>query len=171
MGLFEQILGAIDNPEQEASTDKVGNILDTVQQLSGAYQTNPGAVTSAMSLVGNYVKGSLQQKREVEGEQQVTELINNFAGTQASNQIVKMLFTTPQMEQLLTEVENRTGINQQTIMAMLPTLVPLVLNVLKMGNKMGLTSNPILTRFLDADGDGDVDMADFMQMASRYFSK
>ena len=53
---------------------------------------------------------------------------------------------------------------------MLPTVLPLVLNMLQTGND---TDNPesgnsVLTSFLDADGDGDVDIADAMKMASRF---
>jgi hypothetical protein len=32
-------------------------------------------------------------------------------------------------------------------------------------------SNPVLNSFLDADGDGDVDIADAMKMAGRYFGQ
>jgi len=56
---------------------------------------------------------------------------------------------------------------------MLPILVPLVLNLLQTGT--GVQSqggaNPVLNAFLDADRDGDVDIADAMQMAGRYLSR
>ena len=63
MSIFNQILSAIDNPEKEASTNQLGSILDTVQQLSRNYQAHPDAVQSAMSIVGNYTKSALQQQR------------------------------------------------------------------------------------------------------------
>ena len=56
---------------------------------------------------------------------------------------------------------------------MLPVLVPLVLNFLKTGthSRNPLGSNPVLSGFLDTDHDGDVDVADALQMASRHLKK
>lgn len=51
-------------------------------------------------------------------------------------------------------------------------LIPVVLNMLRSGtptqNPQSGT-NPVLNAFLDADRDGDVDIADAMQLASRRF--
>lgn len=173
MSLFNQILDAINNPEQEASTGQISNILGTVEQLSNTYQTNPGAIQSALSIIGNYTRSALQEKRNTEGEQQVQQIINQFGGTQASPQVLNMLFNAPQLQQILQQVESRTGMNAQTIQAMLPVLVPLILNFLKTGNNSQNPqgSNPVLSSFLDADGDGDVDMADAMGMAMRYLKQ
>jgi hypothetical protein len=39
MSLFEQIISAIDNPNQQASSGELGDIVSTVQQLSNNYDT------------------------------------------------------------------------------------------------------------------------------------
>jgi hypothetical protein len=59
------------------------------------------------------------------------------------------------------------------IQSMLPMLVPLVLKFLQTGNNTqgGQGGNPVLNTFLDADGDGDVDIADAMQLASRHLGR
>ena len=36
MGLFDQVVSALDNPNQEASSDQLGSILSVVGQLSGS---------------------------------------------------------------------------------------------------------------------------------------
>ncbi len=154
MGLFDKILSAVDNPEQEASADGLGSILDTVQQLASNHETSPTALQSAMSIVGNYTRSALQEKRSTEGEGSVEQIISQFGGTQASTQVVQMLFNTSQMQNMLGEVGNKTGIPESVIQTMLPTLVPLVLNFLKTGN-----------------GDGDVDLADAMQMMGKYLNR
>ena len=64
MGLFDNILSAIDNPEQEASSDGLGSILDTVQDLASNNQINPASLQSAMSIVGNYTRSALQEKTQ-----------------------------------------------------------------------------------------------------------
>ncbi|HBE16968.1 MAG TPA: hypothetical protein DEG17_15275 [Cyanobacteria bacterium UBA11149] len=173
MSLFNQILGAVTNPSQQGSTNQIGNILDTVQQLSSNHQSDSGAVGSAISIVGNYVRGALQDKRNNEGDAVAEGIVNQFGGTNPNNQVVEMLFSAPQLQQLISEIEAKTGINGATIQSMLPTLVPVVLNFLQTGadtNNAG-GGNSVLNAFLDADGDGDVDMFDAMQLASRHIGR
>jgi hypothetical protein len=53
-------------------------------------------------------------------------------------------------------------------------LIPVVLNFLKMGGSAENPlqgGNPVLSSFLDADGDGDVDIADAIQLGSRFFNR
>jgi hypothetical protein len=59
-------------------------------------------------------------------------------------------------------------------------LVPIVLNLLKSGSSVhnpaaaqsaSAGSNPVLNSFLDANGDGNVDIGDAMSMAGRYLSQ
>lgn len=173
MSLFNQIVSALNNPEQEANPNQLSEILNTVQQLSNQAQTNPAILQSAMSIIGNYTRTSLQEKRNQEGEQSVNNLINQFAGTTPNNQVTEMLFTTPQIQQLTTEIETKTGLNQGTIKTMLPMLIPLVLNLLKTGaNSHNPTGqNSVLHSFLDTDGDGDVDIADVLKLTSNYLNK
>jgi hypothetical protein len=173
MSLFEQIIGAIDNPEQQASSGQLGEILSTVQQLSNHANTDPSTIQSVLSVVGSYARSALQDKRANEGDQQTHEFVNQFGGTQPSTQAVQLLFSTPQIQQMVQEVESRTGLSSSTIQSMLPILVPIVLKFLQTGSSTSNAqgSNPVLNTFLDADGDGDVDIADAMQMAGRYLGQ
>ena len=173
MSLFEQIINAIDNPTQQASSSQLGDILGTVQQLSNNTNTDPSTIQSVLSIVGGYARSALQQKRDNEGHGPTQEFVNQFGGTNPSTQAVQLLFSTPQIQQIAQEVEQRTGLSAGTVQSMLPILVPLVLKFLQTGsntqNPQG--SNPVLNTFLDADGDGDVDIADAMQMAGRYLGQ
>ncbi len=173
MSIFNQILSAIDNPEREASKDQLGSILDTVQQLSGNYQAKPDAIQSAMSIVGNYTKSALQQQRNSGNAAGVNQLVNQFGGTRANSQVLSTLFNTSQVQDMIGQISRRTGLNAGTITAMLPILVPLVLNLLKTGNQKGNVrgSNPVVSSFLDSDGDGDVDLNDALGMAYRYLGR
>ena len=173
MSLFNQILSAIDNPEQEASTTQLGNILDTVQQLSSNNSTQSSAIDSAMSIVGNYTRSALQQQKIQGGEAQVQHLINQFAGNNANANAVNSLFNSSQVQSLIQQISSKTGLNPQMIQGLLPVLVPLVLNMLKTGSRTNnvMGNNSVLNSFLDSDGDGDVDMADAMRMASRYLGR
>ncbi len=173
MGLFDQILGAINNPEQQASSGQIGDVLSTVQQLSNNSNTDPSAVQSVFSIVGKYARSALQQKRSTAGNDQTQDFVNQFGGTHPSNQAVQLLFNAPQIQQIVLEAAQWTGLSSATIQAMLPILVPIVLKLLQTGNSTQNPqgSNPVLQTFLDADGDGDVDMADALQMAGRYMGR
>ena len=173
MSLFNQIINALDNPEQEANTNQLGGILDTVQQLSGNYQTQPSAIESAMSVVGNFTRSSLRQQRNQRGDNQVQQLINSFGGNRASSQALNALFSSSQLQDMTRQISSRTGLDARSIQSMLPILVPLVLNMLKTGRntKTAGAGNNVLNNFLDTDGDGDVDVADAMRMASRHLGR
>lgn len=174
MGLFDHIISAVDNSHQQASPGQLSTILSTVQQLSDSYGTNPSTVQSVLSIVGNYVRSSLQQKRSTGGQEEAQALVNQYSGTYPNPQAVNTLFSPNQVEQIAAVVQERTGLNAGTIQAMLPILVPLVLNLLQSGahtQNLQSGANPVLSGFLDADQDGDVDIADAMQLAGRYLSQ
>lgn len=174
MGLLDQILSAVDNPNQQASTGQLATILNTVQQVSDGYNTNPSTVQSALSIVGNFVRSALQQKRTQLGEQGAQEIVDQYSGTYPNPQAVDALFGSYQVQEIVQTVAQRTGLDAKMILQMLPILVPLVLNLLQTGSNAQNPqqgSNPVLNSFLDADRDGDVDIADAMIMAGRHLSR
>ncbi|MEO1430253.1 MAG: DUF937 domain-containing protein [Cyanobacteria bacterium J06633_8] len=171
MGLFDQVLNAVNNPETLGSMDDIGGILNTVQQLSGNAGTNSSTMQSAMGVVGNFVRSSLQEKRVNEGEQQAQSIVDQFSGTSANSQAVNTLFSGAMQQQVVEAIAQRTGLDMSKAQEMLPMLVPLVLQFLQSGtNSQNPQSggNSVLNSFLDADGDGDVDISDAMGIASRY---
>lgn len=174
MGLFDQVINAIDNSNQQGSSGQLASILSTVQQLSSSYGTDPSTMQSALSIVGNYVRSSLQQKRATDGNEEAQAVVNQYSGTYPNPQAVHSLFSPHQQEQVAQKVAQMTGLNLGTIQQMLPILVPLVLNLLQTGSPMQNPKrggNPVLNAFLDADRDGDVDVADAMNLASRHFGR
>jgi hypothetical protein len=70
MGLFDQIINAVDDPHRQASSDQLGNIFDTTQQLGNSYGTDSSTMQSVLSIVGNYVRSALQHKRSLDGNDQ-----------------------------------------------------------------------------------------------------
>lgn len=174
MGLFEQIINAIDDPNQQGSSGELSNTFSTIQQLSNNYGAQPSTVQSVLSIVGNYVRGALQQKRSTDGYEQAQAVVNQYRGSYPNPQAVNSLFSPNQVQQIAHIAAQRTGLNVGTIQQMLPILVPLVLNLLQSGSRAQNPqrgSNPVLSAFLDADRDGDVDIADAMQMAGRYLNR
>lgn len=174
MGLFDQILSAIDNPNQQANTNQLGNILGTVNQVANNYNIDPATTQTMLSMVGGYVRSALQQQQATAGNEQAQMMVNQYSGTTPNDQAVQALFPGQWQTQIIQEISQRTGINSQTIQSLLPILIPVVLNLLKTGSTTQNATqggNPVLNSFLDADGDGDVDISDAIQMAGRYMNR
>ena len=171
MGLFDKIAGAISDPNLQASAGQIGGILGSLQQTSNSQNLDNSTTQALMSVVGAQVRGALQEKKSAGGMDGVQALVNQFAGTGFNPQAVSALFSSQQQEQVVEAASQSTGVNAATIQAMLPSLVPLVLNFLKTGEGQNAAAgaNPILNSFLDSDGDGDVDMGDVMKLAGRFF--
>jgi hypothetical protein len=174
MGLFDQVIGAINNSDRAGSSGQLATILSTVQQLSNSYGTNPSTMQSLLSLVGSQVRSSLQQQRTANGEEQAQAIVDRYSGTYPNPQALHTLFSPNQQEHLAQTAAQQTGLNIGTIQQMLPILVPLVLNLLQTGSRnqnFQRGGNPVLNAFLDADRDGDVDIADVMNLAGRHLGR
>jgi len=118
---------------------------------------------SLLSVVANFSQSALKEQ----GPDQAQNLVNQYSGLAANPQAVQALFSLPQLQSLIQVASDKTGLPASTIESVLPTAVPLVLKVVEMGASQA-EKNPVLSRLLDADGDGDIDIADLMQLASRY---
>jgi hypothetical protein len=171
MGLFDQILGAVANPNQQGSLGQLGGIINTVNQLSDRTGADPSSIQSVLSIVGGQVRSALQNKQATDGNEATQTLVNEYAGTSPNPQAVDSLFSSDMQQQVAEVAAQRTGLDTGMIQQLLPLAVPLVLKFLQSGanaQNPQAGGNPVLNSFLDADGDGDVDIADALQMASRY---
>ncbi|MEM8638232.1 MAG: DUF937 domain-containing protein [Cyanobacteria bacterium P01_G01_bin.54] len=168
MSLVNSLLGAIDNPNLQANANQLGNIVNTVQSLSQANSASPDAMQMAMGIVGKYVQSSLKQKRQQDGPQATQQLVNQYSGTQPNAAVVNALLGSQQAQGLINEVSAKTGLPAGTIQALLPSLIPLVLQFLQSGASLDGNNNELLNSFLDSDGDGDVDIADVMKLAGQF---
>ncbi|GAP98961.1 hypothetical protein NIES2104_55180 [Leptolyngbya sp. NIES-2104] len=174
MGLFDQIMSAVANPQQQASTNQLGSILGVAQQVAGNQGIDSNTTQTVMSLLGGYVRSSLQNQQASQGSGHVQSLVNQFSGLGSNPQAVSALFPGGAQQQVSENIAQQTGLNAGTIQSMLPVLVPLVLNLLQSGSaQQGGQSagNPVLNAFLDADRDGDVDVGDVMGMAGQFLNQ
>jgi hypothetical protein len=171
MGIFNQILQAVNNPNQQANLAELSNILTTIQQTGSIYGADPGKSKMLLSMVGGYVRSALQEKQNTEGSDMVKNLVNQFSGTSANPQAVFALFSQTKLAEIVPEIAQKSGLNAATIQAMLPVVVPAFLSLLKTGASTTdpqQAANPVLNAFLDADGDGTIDITDVMNLAGRF---
>ncbi len=178
MNLFDQVLNAVNNPNQQASSNQLGSILNTVQQLSGNQGVNPSTTQALLSIVGGHVRSALQQKQQAGGSGQVESIVNQYSGTGANPTAVQSLFTTAQQQQVAQDASQKTGVNLNTVLTMLPILVPLVLNLLKTGasnsgNQGGgnQNANSVLNFFLNNNQDSEIDIGSAVSLASRFLNQ
>ncbi len=173
MGLFDQILAAVSDPNQQGSAGQIGDILGTVQQLSGQYGADASTMQTLMSVVGGYVQSSLQETRDTAGPDQAQAVVNQFGGTAPNSEAVSAVLNPIMQQQVVQDLMQRTGLSPQAIESMLPVVIPLVLNLLQGGNN---TQNPqagnsLLNTFLDGNRDGTVDLGDALSMASQFLNR
>ncbi|MGK7908152.1 MAG: DUF937 domain-containing protein [Synechococcus sp.] len=185
MGLFDQVVNAIADPGKQASTGQLGGILNAVGQLASSQQADSSSTQQVMSVVGGFLRSSLQERRATDGEDAVQNLVQQFSGTTPNPEAVNALLSPDQQSIAVEQASQATGLNTSTIQSMLPMVVPLILNLLQsggqnsnaaaalagaLGGSQGGQGNPVLNSFLDSDGDNDVDIADALSMAGRFMS-
>lgn len=168
MGLFDQVMQAIDDPNRLASTNDIGQVAKTVQQLSQQTNASPSGMQQAVSIVGKFVRSSLQETRSQQGNAAAQTLVER--GSESGTAVLGQLFSGGQQQQIAQTVSDRTGLNASQVQTLLPALIPVVMRLLNSGNTRnpGELNNNVLSSFLDSDGDGDTDMGDMLGMASRF---
>jgi hypothetical protein len=176
MGLLDQLMGAVANPNQQANPDQLGAIFNTVQQMSGNHGVDSSATQAVLSALGGHVKTALQQQHQTGGADGVAAMVSQLSGMNPNAGALDAVFGGNQ-QQVVQSVAQQSGVNAGTIQAMLPALLPVVMSVLQSGamNQGGAPGagaqqggNPILNAFLDGDHDGDTDLGDLMSMAGKF---
>jgi hypothetical protein len=178
MGLFFDVLSAINNPNQNANVDQLSSITNTVQQVAASHNIEPSTMQTIMSSLGGALRPALRQQASSGG-------IGNMLGQLAAGQMAGgggglgalSSFLTPQLQQQIAQtISQRTGLGAGTIQTMLPALIPVVMQLLNMGapkssmGATGMAANPLLASFLDSDRDQDVDLGDVFKFAGRFLN-
>ncbi len=170
MGLFDQVMKAVADPSRKASASQLTDILGAAKQVGQQNNADSDTMQQAMSVIGSFVRSSLQEKRQTQGDGAAQALIEQGAANGAA--VIPQLFNSAQLTEMISAVTQKTSLNTNQVQGILPMVLPLVMRFLSTGDqKQGAPAtgnNPILTAFLDGDGDGDVDMGDMMGMAGKF---
>ncbi len=169
MGIFDQVMGAIQDPNREASIGQLGQIVSMAQQAAQASNANSSTTQQAASVVGGFVQSALREKQQTQGMDAVLDLVKQ--GTTDGAGVLPKLFTPDQQSAVADAVAEKTGLDANQVMLMLPMVIPIVMKFLNQGSAKAGTQaqgNPLVTAFLDGDGDGDVDMGDVLKLAGRF---
>lgn len=170
MGLFDQVMGAIADPKRQASAKQMTEILGSAKQIGQQNNASSDNMQQAMSVIGGFVRSSLKEKRQTQGDSAAQALLEEGSANGAS--VIPKLFNNSQLTEMVSAVTQKSGLNANQVQGILPMVLPLVMRFLSSGNAKGgapaTDNNPILTAFLDGDGDGDVDMGDVLGMAGKF---
>ncbi|MEL7226246.1 MAG: hypothetical protein AAF810_15090 [Cyanobacteria bacterium P01_D01_bin.36] len=170
MGLFDQVMKAVADPSRQANVGQLTQILGSAKQVAKDNNADADTMQQAMSVIGGFVRSSLKEKRETEGPDAAQALLEEGAANGAT--VIPKLFSSGQLTDMIGAVTQKTNLNSNQVQGILPMVLPLVMKFLSTGNAKGgaaaTGSNPILTAFLDGDGDGDVDMGDMLSMAGKF---
>lgn len=170
MGLFFDVLSAINNPNQQGNVDQLGAIVNTVQQLTTGVDDR--TTQTAMSALTGVLRSTLKQQASTGGTGALESMLSQFTGGTSAGMLPSLL-NSPQMQQQLAQVvAQKTGLNPTMVQTMLPGLVTAALGFLKIGDSKPGTgaSNTVLSTFLDSDRDGSVDLGDAFKFASRFLN-
>ncbi|MEL6158479.1 MAG: DUF937 domain-containing protein [Cyanobacteria bacterium J06623_5] len=170
MGLFDQVMKAVVDPSRQASAGQLTQILGSAKQIANENNADADTMQQAMSVIGGFVRSSLKEKRQTDGEAAAEALIEEGSANGAA--VIPKLFNPGQLNSMVSAVTQKTNLNSNQVQGILPMVLPLVMRFLSSGNaKAGISAagkNPILTAFLDGDGDGDIDMGDMLSMAGKF---
>ena len=194
MGLFFDVLSAVNNPNQQANVGQLGSLVSSVQQLSSQTGMDPGTTQNVLSAVGQFIQPALQQQGAAMGGQQLSNLVGQIAGAGAMGNMMgggnnplgglmgqvaggggaaalQGLLPGSMQQEMAQVVAQKTGLDPTMVQSMLPALIPVVMNLLHMGaTKPGAPGggNPLLSAFLDGNRDGNTDLGDVMNFATRF---
>jgi hypothetical protein len=163
MGLFFDVLSAVNNPDQQANVDQLDSLVHSVQQLSQQAGIDAATAQNLISAAGSFIRPVLQQQSEAMGSQQLASMISQVSGggnligslpgqsssetnplTDLMNQataaagggntgLLQGLFPSHMQQQMAQSIAQKTGLNPSMVQSILPTLIPIVLNFLNMG--------------------------------------
>jgi uncharacterized protein YidB (DUF937 family) len=171
MGLLQELENAINNPEQQASSDQLSNILETVQKAIVAQGVNPEVVQKLLSELGSQLRPIFQKLDQSDALKPVID--STTPDQPASQSQLDSLIKPEAQSQIIKDIAAKTGIDASALHNLLPTLLPAVIGMLGMGAStlQGISKNLILRTFLDADKDGDVDLGDVFIHARKFILK
>lgn len=175
MGMFFDVLSAINNPNQQANVPQLESITNSIQQVVTSQGIDAGKTQALMSALGGFLRPALKQQQSAMGGGQLENLLGRLgtgAGTAAGASAISSIFPPQMQQQMIQAIAQKTGLSPNMLQGAMPILIPAVLGLLSMGaNKPGASGgNPLLSSFLDSDRDGDTDLGDVFKFATRFLS-
>lgn len=192
MNLFDTVLASLNDPSRATQ-------MSDLENLSSAFGSGGSSTNQIASLLGGFLKPMLREQQAVAGPEGVDSLLRELKQSAHSPDELRQVLGSERMDQMVGRAEQKTGLDSSAIMRLLPIVLPAIIGLLQSGRSApaspaagaagattgvrppdgtetpapqpGAQTNPILSQFLDSDGDGDVDMQDVVRLTSVFLRK
>lgn len=189
MSLFDILVSSIQDPQAGTQKSDLEGLLGALLGGSSSApqqsrQLPPEAAGGLAGTIGSALKPALREAGQRGGIEGIDALLGSLKQNANSPQALERTLGHDRMEQMVNKAQQKSGLPADTIMGMLPALIPAIVSLLQSGARggaapsqtgatagdplAGLASNPLLKGFLDSDGDGDVDMEDLVRLGSKF---
>ena len=167
--MFFEVLNAINDPNQQASTGQLEQIIKSIQQLASSQGVNPNQMQLMMTVLGSALNPVLKQKQSQLGAGQLISMLGRSHEESILTSIVP-----PQLQQQLSQtVAQKTGMKTSTAQSMLPQLLPIVMKLFNMGSPTSSHvggENSLVSTFLNGKRANHTDLGEVMKFAERFLS-
>ena len=188
MNLFDTVLASLNDPSRATQ-------MRDLENLSSAFGSGGSSATQVASLLGGLLKPMLREQQAVAGPEGVDSLLQELKQSANSPERLQQVLGPERMNQMVGRAEQKTGLDANAIFRLLPIVLPAIIGLLQSGRPSaasptasdqagirpgdtgtpgkptGTQTNPILSQFLDSDGDGDVDMQDVVRLTSVFLRR
>ncbi len=159
MGLFFELLNSINDPKQSGSIDQLSGVLNAATQVAQQNNLDPTMMQTVLSAMSGPMRSALQN-----GGNPMDILSSVMSGNPSA---IGNLFTPQLQQQMVQTVAQKTGISSSILQMAIPLLIPVVLNVFKMGGGSSLNTNSLFSAFLQGDR---ADLGQVMKYADRFLN-
>lgn len=172
MSLFQSILDSIENPNQAGSQQDLQGLANLAQLVPSGQRAQQN-IQPILGVVGSYLQSALNRQQQTGGPAAAQQTVADLSQPGVGVQDLQGLFGQSGMNDLISEIAQRTGLNAQAIQAFLPMLIPVVMKLLASGTHQtdSQAPNPVLNGFLGSSQNGGALLSEVFQLASQFLRK
>ncbi|HEV3210780.1 MAG TPA: DUF937 domain-containing protein [Chthoniobacterales bacterium] len=172
MSFFQTILDSIENPNHAGSQQDLSGLLNVAQALPLG-QAGRQNLQPILCVLGAHLQDVLNQQQQNSGQAAVQQTVTNLSQPGVGVQQVQNLFGQERFNGLIDEISQRTGLNSQLVLGLLPMLIPVLMKLLATGNHQSdpQAPNPVLDNFLGSSQNGGALLTEAFQLASRFLQR
>jgi hypothetical protein len=172
MSLFQTILDSIENPNHAGSQQDLQGLASLTQFIPGGQGAQQN-VEPILNVLGSHLQDALNRQQQAAGPGAAQQTVADLSRPGVGAQDLQGLFGQSQMNDLIAEIAQRTGLNSQMIMTLLPVLIPVVMKLLASGTHQtdAQAPNPVLNGFLGSNQNGGALLSEVFQLASQFVQK
>ena len=174
MSFLQTILDSIENPNHAGSQQDLSGLLNLAQALPlGQGQGAQQNLQPILGVLGAHLQDVLGQQQQNSGQAAVQQTVTNLSQPGIGLQELENLFGQERFNGLINEISQRTGLNSELIMGLLPMVIPVLMKLLASGNQQTdpEAPNPVLNHFLGSGQNGGALLTEAFQLASRFLQR